>query len=285
MNDTTSTSTDEVGVTPKARAIATIVNGGATPVAQGDTPEAPIRPFPGILASILWIVAFLVLQVTGIVAVTIYAAIAKSAGSKDAAAMTPTEVMQMIGGVPMIWSLVGSSLLTLFLLWLYLRGKDRFAAIGLNQWSQLTLKRTLALAALLCSGAMLFNYLYETYAIPNVKMQDELQALFASIPATFGNRLVLFMTVAVLAPAVEELLFRGLLQKSLSHKMPIVVAIGISSAIFAAMHMDFYAFPALFAMGSAFGFIYYRTGSLRVNILLHMINNGAALVLSWVMPS
>jgi membrane protease YdiL (CAAX protease family) len=256
-------------------------------VTEIKTPAEVVQspPFPSIIASILWIIAFFGLQIIGIIGVTIYAMIGRIKEGQEAAALTQQEAMQMIGGIPMIWSLVGSSLLTLFFLWLYLRKKDRFLVIGFNQWSALSLKSTFTLAVLLCGGAVMFNYLYETYAIPGVELQDSLRILFESIPETFANRTLLFVTIALLAPTVEELMFRGLLQKSLSHKMPIFAAIGISSAIFAAMHMDFYAFPALFAMGAVFGYIYYRTGSLRVNILLHMINNGLALVLSWVMPS
>ncbi len=88
-----------------------------------------------------------------------------------------------------------------------------------------------------------------------------------------------------MAPLTEELLFRGLLQKSLANRMPQYAAILIAAAIFGAIHLDFYAFPALFVMGAVFGYLYYRTGSLRVNILLHMLNNGAALALGWIFPS
>jgi membrane protease YdiL (CAAX protease family) len=44
--------------------------------------------------------------------------------------------------------------------------------------------------------------------------------------------------------------------------------------------MDYHAFPALMAMGAVFGILYHKTGSLRVNIVAHMINNGAALLLT-----
>lgn len=247
--------------------------------------EPKAQPFPGIVASIIWIILFFALQVMGIFVVGIYALTTKILAGGDPANLKPDEAMQMIGGIPLIWSLVASSLLTLFLLWLYLRKNDRMAAIGLNQWSQISLKTTVFLAAFWCSAAIVFNYLYETYAIPGVKLQDDLRMLFDSIPATIANRTLLFVTIAILAPAVEELLFRGLLQKSLSKHLPIAAAIGISAAIFGAMHLDLYAFPALFVMGAVFGYIYYRTGSLRVNIALHMINNGAALILSWVLPS
>jgi membrane protease YdiL (CAAX protease family) len=245
--------------------------------------ETPARPFPGFIASCIWIIAFFGLQIIGAVIAVFAVVVAKMVSGANPGELSAQPPLEMIGGIPLIWSLVGSSSLTLFLLWLYLRKNDRMGSIGLSQWSKLGLKTTIFMAVLLCGAVMGFNYLYETYAIPGVELQTDLRMLFDSIPVTFANRTLLFLTIAILAPTVEELLFRGLLQNSLVPKMPIAAAIGISSAVFAAMHLDLYAFPALFAMGAVFGYIYYRTGSLRVNILLHMINNGTALVLDWAL--
>ena len=83
----------------------------------------------------------------------------------------------------------------------------------------------------------------------------------------------------MVAPLLEEILFRGLLQNSLSKQLPAWAAIALSAVIFGAMHMDYYAMPPLVLMGAIFGVIYHLTGSLRITILLHMINNAAALLL------
>jgi membrane protease YdiL (CAAX protease family) len=235
--------------------------------------EAPVivtekseRPFPGIWASLGWVILFFVLQVVSLVLVTLldphHASVAKIA----------------VRGEQLIWSLVGSSVLTLILLWLYLRRGRRVSAIHLDRWSQLSLKTTLLLAVGLVGFALAFNYVYSEYVIPDIEMQDELRRLFNNIPKTGINSILLFGTVAILAPIIEELLFRGLLQTSLSHRLPAIPSVIIAATVFAAIHFDPYAFPALFVMGGVFGYIYYRTGSLRVTILLHMINNGAALL-------
>ena len=50
--------------------------------------------------------------------------------------------------------------------------------------------------------------------------------------------------------------------------------------IFGAVHMDYYAMPVLAMMGVVFGVLYHLTGSLRVTILAHVINNAAALTLT-----
>ncbi len=244
----------------------------------------PVRPFPGIWASIAWIILFFVLQIVGAAAAVTIVIVQRALAGEDMAAIKPENLMASIGGAPIIWSLVGSSLLTLFLLWLYLRRKSRAAAIDLDRWSRLSLKKTLLLSAGCVGFALAFNYGYTEYVIPGVEMQGDLRRLFESIPKTLANNVMLFVTIAILAPLTEELLFRGLLQKSLSHRMPQIAAVLLAAAIFAAIHLDLYAFPALFVMGGVFGYLYYRTGSLKVSILLHMINNGAALILSWIFP-
>lgn len=232
--------------------------------------------FPGIWPAIGWLVAFILLQlVAGVAALMV-------AIATDGAGRNPTAIAADLTSfaVPMIWSLVVSELLLLALLWLYLRKPGRSAALGLDRWSKLPLWRTLGLAVLLIGAGLGFNYLYSEYVVPDIKMQEELRKLFAAIPQTLPNTILLFAAVAVIAPLIEELLFRGLLQRSLSNKLPVWAAITISALAFGAVHMDFYALPVLVAMGVAFGILYHVTGSLRVTILLHMVNNAAALMLS-----
>jgi uncharacterized protein len=179
--------------------------------------------------------------------------------------------------LPTVLSLVISGALMIFLLWLYLRRNNRSDAIRLNQWSDLSWANTIGISVVLVGAGLLFNYLYGTFVFPDVEMQDQVRKLFAAIPKTPVNWVILYLTVAVVAPLLEELLFRGLLQNSLANRMPIWAAILLSAAIFAAVHMQLHAFPALMALGAVFGYIYNITGSLRVTILLHMLNNAAAL--------
>lgn len=243
----------------------------------GAPPPAPAQVFPGILISVGWVVLFILLQVVAGVLAIIVAMAAKGGAAAD-----PAAVMNDMTAfaVPMIWSLVISELLLLALLWLYIRKPERLAALGLDRWSRLPLWQTLALAVVLIGLGIGFNYAYGEYIVPDIKVQEELRKLFASIPDTMPNTVLLFVAVAVIAPLIEELLFRGLLQKSLANKLPVWAAIIISALIFGSVHMDYYAMPPLVLMGAIFGLIYHLTGSLRVTVLLHMVNNAAALTLS-----
>jgi membrane protease YdiL (CAAX protease family) len=232
--------------------------------------------FPGILPSIGWVAAFLLLQVVAGVAALGYAL------AMDGGARPPLAVMQDLAAfaLPMIWALVITEIFLLGLLWLYLRKGDRMAAVRLDRWSKMPLVSTVGIAAILIGAGLGFNWAYGEYVVPNIEVQAELRRLFAAIPDTMPNSILLFVTIAVVAPLLEEILFRGLLQNALSKRLPVWAAIALSALIFGAMHMDFYAMPPLVLMGAIFGVIYHLTGSLRVTIVLHMINNAAALALS-----
>lgn len=234
------------------------------------------RPFPSIWAAILWVLVFFGLQVIiGILALVVAVILSGDIGGIKSN-MDIISDLKFIA-LPTIWGLVISNLMVCFGLWLYLRKDNRFAKIGFTRWSSIGIGPTLGLGVLIIAIGIGFNYIYTEFIFPDVDMQGDLRALFEAIPKTAANNLLLFVAVAVLAPLLEEFLFRGLLQKSLMPMMPAWAAIILSAAIFATVHMDAYAFPPIFLLGAGFGYLYYKTGSLRVCIVLHMINNGAAL--------
>jgi membrane protease YdiL (CAAX protease family) len=79
--------------------------------------------------------------------------------------------------------------------------------------------------------------------------------------------------VVIVAPLVEELLFRGLLLRSLARRTSTVAAVVISAAAFAAVHLlDPSAAPALaplLLVGLVAAIRTVRTGDLSQAILLH----------------
>ena len=237
--------------------------------------QTPAKLFPGIWPSIGWVAVFLLLQVVAGIGALGYAL------AVDGGARPPMVVMQDLSAfaLPMIWALVITELFLLGLLWLYLRKGERISAVHLDRWSKMSWISTVGGAVILIGAGLAFNWAYGAYIVPNIELQAELRRLFAAIPDTAANSVLLFVTIAIVAPLLEEILFRGLLQNALSKRLPVWAAIVLSALVFGAMHMDFYAMPPLVVMGAIFGAIYHLTGSLRVTILLHMINNAAALAL------
>jgi membrane protease YdiL (CAAX protease family) len=246
------------------------------PVEQTIEEARTSGPFPGLWASIGWVVLFFALQIVVGIATFAIAMVMDDRGRDFVELSTDLEFIAL----PTIWGLVLASLLMLVLLWFYLRKADRVAVVKLDRWSQISAAKTVGLAALAIGAGLAFNYVYSTFVFPDVEMQATLNALIKAIPETLQNKVLLFITIAVIAPVLEEVLFRGLLQNSLANRMPTWAAILIASAIFGAAHLDLTAFAPLMAMGMAFGFLYHKTGSLRVNIAMHVVNNAAAILLS-----
>ena len=86
----------------------------------------------------------------------------------------------------------------------------------------------------------------------------------------------MMLTTVVVAPILEEILFRGILQESLTRKYGPWRGILIASAIFGIVHgIPQQALNAFF-VGAMIGFIYYKTQSLIPCILIHALNNAVS---------
>jgi membrane protease YdiL (CAAX protease family) len=85
------------------------------------------------------------------------------------------------------------------------------------------------------------------------------------------------INLSVVTPVAEELLFRGVLFRTLTWRMPVIVAALISSLLFSAIHGDAILFVNLALLGFLAAMLYRRTGNLVVSMLLHGLNNLAGL--------
>lgn len=87
------------------------------------------------------------------------------------------------------------------------------------------------------------------------------------------------VSAIVLAPLLEELFFRGLLQSMLRKYINPWPAILIASVIFTCVHPQVQNLPALLALGIVLGYNYERCGRLWPSILIHMLFNGVMITL------
>jgi membrane protease YdiL (CAAX protease family) len=233
-----------------------------------------LRPFPMIWKSIAWIVLYFVLQIVTIMAPVVVMV------ARDQSLLDTLGSNQKTLAILAMWSIILASTLTVLLIWFNVRKQGRSQRIGLFAPPKIPLGETLGLGVALLALSYGLTYLYSTYIIPGVEMQDEIKALLAALPKTPIYFLLQFVAVAIAAPIVEELLFRGYLQTALTARFGAPVAILLASFIFALVHMQPYAIPALMLIGLTFGYLYHRTGSLMVNMGLHVVNNGLALAFS-----
>jgi membrane protease YdiL (CAAX protease family) len=91
---------------------------------------------------------------------------------------------------------------------------------------------------------------------------------------------ITLISVSVFAPLFEEWLCRGVVLRGLLAKNSPMTAITVSAAFFAIIHLNpWQAIPA-FILGLLFGYVYYKTGSLKLTMLMHCANNTLAAIFS-----
>jgi membrane protease YdiL (CAAX protease family) len=93
---------------------------------------------------------------------------------------------------------------------------------------------------------------------------------------TLTTTILTALTLVLLAPIVEEIVFRGLLFGALTPRIGPIAAALISAIIFGLAHGDAVLFPTLAALGFINALTYTATGNLVVPITLHALNNGLA---------
>jgi uncharacterized protein len=233
------------------------------------------KPFPQTRWALAWIIGYFFLQIScGLIALSIAFPELNGAGELVA---TLSDLSK--SGPANLYGSASAGVITILMLALFLGRHGRVAAIGLDRWSQLSVGKTIGIGFLMLAAAAAATFIYSNYIVQNNELQAQTRQLIASIPHDWLNQTILFLTIAVFAAIVEEVLFRGLLQNGLKRRVGPAWAIVIAGLIFAAVHMQPMAFPILAILGMAFGYLYHVTGSLRVNIALHLVNNSAALLL------
>ena len=126
------------------------------------------------------------------------------------------------------------------------------------------------ISAAFCSDAIL-AYMPE--------MPAWLEEALSSI--TQGTFWVNFLCVSIFAPFFEEWLCRGMILRGLlGNKVKPVWAIVISALFFAFIHLNPWQAVPAFLLGCLFGYVYYKTGSLKLTMLMHFANNTFSLVMS-----
>ncbi|MFN8362534.1 MAG: CPBP family intramembrane glutamic endopeptidase [Cloacibacterium normanense] len=84
----------------------------------------------------------------------------------------------------------------------------------------------------------------------------------------------MYLLTVLFAPFLEEILFRGIIQKGLINKgVKPAKAIIFSALAFGIFHLNPWQTVNAFLLGLVLGVVYYKTKSLLMPILLHAFNN------------
>ncbi|MFH5836389.1 type II CAAX prenyl endopeptidase Rce1 family protein [Proteiniclasticum sp. C24MP] len=133
----------------------------------------------------------------------------------------------------------------------------------------------LAVVPFLVGGLVTFLYvlalqqwlpgLYESYMEAAEQMQG------VSLYSDPLELVLMFISVVILAPIVEEIVFRGIFFNLLNKKRSTLTAMIVSSLVFGFLHAETMVPTAV--IGFVLCFIYHRTGSLLLVMAGHMVNN------------
>ncbi len=126
-------------------------------------------------------------------------------------------------------------------------------------------------------AAMLISQLILSFFGATGTSQNEMtiQSMFSSDPSAL---LLLFLTLVIFTPIVEEMVFRRAIYGLAESKWGSTAAIIISGSIFGLMHViafsDFIQSIPYIGMGLVFGYVYYRSNkNIYVTMGVHLINN------------
>jgi membrane protease YdiL (CAAX protease family) len=178
---------------------------------------------------------------------------------------------------------------TLLILGWYLRSKkNTFSDIGLKKP-----KLSDAGKALIGYGVYFSLFLLAVItakaAVPGIDLEQEQQLGFAKDVAGLGL-LVVFVSLVILPPLVEEIVVRGFMFSGLRTKLTFLQAAVVSSVIFGLAHLQWGSDAPLlwiaaidtFVLGMVLAYLREKTGSLAAPIILHALKNGIAFSLLFV---
>lgn len=113
---------------------------------------------------------------------------------------------------------------------------------------------------------------------PDVNLDQAQDVVFTK--ATAWPEIVLaFVALIIIAPIVEESIFRGLMLPAFAKKFGIVVAAIVTSILFGAVHGQLNVGIVTFILGLLLAWVYYKTRSLWPAIILHSLKNLIAFIL------
>jgi hypothetical protein len=139
--------------------------------------------------------------------------------------------------------------------------------------------RTLGWLLVIAAGNLLLvgSLLYAITRVFRPAEQEYLTQLFTVQNA--GQFLLLFLTVTVAAPILEELLVRGILLRGLALTWGARAGVLWTAFFFALMHLNPLQAAPAFVNGVVWAIVLLRTGSLGTTLFLHALNNGFVFLL------
>ncbi len=157
---------------------------------------------------------------------------------------------------------------------------------GLPTWTDIGLAPIgLIVSLLLAAGLVALFNLFPWFNA------EEAQSLNFSIYTSGLGRVIAFLTLIVVAPIAEEIIFRGWLYGKLREKTSgamaniasIIISSLLVSLLFGLVHLQWNVGITVFAMSLVMCSLREITGTIYAGILVHMLKNGIAFYLLYIL--
>ena len=185
------------------------------------------------------------------------------------------------GGVLAAQNASGVLIVCLILMMIRRRGHDPADALGLRFLDGRVRDGLLAFIAAL-PGLVTVSYLWSLFVVrlvgEGVDLRQDIVKVFAETESP-SVRVQVFVAAVLIAPIIEELLFRGLLYGYLRRRVRPVLAMIAVGVLFGAVHNSPVSLLPLSLLGIVMCYLYEKTGLLTVPILAHLLFNLVMLIL------
>ena len=156
--------------------------------------------------------------------------------------------------------------------------RNELGLTGWPTWTDVGLSPVAFIAAtLLAAGAAAFFSMFPWFNA------NELQDIGFNTYMVGGDRIIAFITLVIVAPIAEEIIFRGWLYGKIREKVGIVASTLIVSALFGIVHMQWNVGVNVFCLSVVLCGLREITGTIYAGILTHMVKNGVAFYLLYIM--
>ncbi|MBN2309411.1 MAG: CPBP family intramembrane metalloprotease [Candidatus Hydrogenedentes bacterium] len=217
------------------------------------------KPFPTYLEAVLMTVSIMCGQALVAVVAAIWLAVALAVSEDHSVSIGGKTVVVLFGASlafmvpPILWGL-------------WRAGHPAREALGLRRAPAAAFLGTITLSIGLnvCLSEM-DNLIRTTCPLPNL-VEDYMGI-------ALGAPVGMFVTVCVMAPVLEESLFRGLILNGLLKRRGPRKAILVTALLFAIGHVNPAQVLFAFLLGVVFGWLFLRTHSVWVAILAHFTHN------------
>jgi len=241
------------------------------------------RPYGPVTAVLLTVFIFFASQILGAVLIVLGGSIFGYDGQSTLENIENSTFSQFIFSVL-------AAALAMYATWMFVRARGLgWGYLGLDKKPKLADAKITIGVTIVYFLTLIFVTGIVSQVIPGIDVKQEQQLGFDGAKTAL-QLLMVFVSLVVLPPIVEEIMIRGFLYSGLKSKLPKITAAIVASVVFGIAHLQLgFGAPPLWiaaidtAILSLF-LIYLRekTGSIWAGIVVHAIKNGLAFTFLFV---